>query len=203
MGGCRDSNGDPSEIDEDIMFHLPDRKIASTSRGFLVRELQISPLQMDITGHISLTLSDGTSLDDDLCPSYCPDSRIELLDFPKNAFYVAREARDLEVFPYVDTETITWSVRNLERGIAFAYVAPPYYQLRSLLKPFVEFSSFGQWVVGLVGVIIAFVITPVVKPVLTDLAKNKFKSQIERKPAKKGIIIVSSKGQEKEVEIDE
>ncbi len=192
---------------EEILVSLPERTVKSASRGLLLKELQIAPLKMSSSGYISLTLPSGNVLRGSLCRDYCPKSRIELLDFPTNSFYAAKDAQDIERFPYVNTESITWSVRNLEKGVIFAYIPSPYHYLRPILQPFVEASSIGQWAIALVSIIGTLVLTPIVQPVLTDLAQNRLKSLFKKAPpersGKKASLIISSKGEEKEIEIDE
>jgi hypothetical protein len=79
--------------------------------------------------------------------------------------------------------------------------------LLPILKPFVEISSLSELVIGLFGIIVGLIVTPIVKPVLSNLVQNKIKSWLDRltkkKPSKKVTLIVSSKGEEKEIEIDE
>jgi len=62
-------------------------------------------------------------------------------------------------------------------------------------------------IVGFIGLIGAVILTPIVKPALTDIAQSKLKSWLDRTPAKKlvnkGKLIISSDGTEKEIETKE
>jgi len=195
-------------INRQMNSSLFEREVTSTNRGLILREVHIAPLQADSFGYVNLTLPDGILLCGRLCTDKCPKSRIELRDFPKNSFYDAKDVNgSINFDSYIDKEKITWSASNLNQGIKFAYIPSPYYYLLPVLKPFVEISSLSQLVIVLLGIIGGLIVTPVVKPVLSNVVKNKIKSWIERppkkKPSKKATLIISSKGEEKEIEIDE
>jgi energy-coupling factor transporter transmembrane protein EcfT len=186
---------------------LPEREVTSTKRGLILREVHIEALEADSQGYVNLTLPDGTLLSGYLCTYDCPESRIELRDFPKKSFYDAQDDSGSTIRdPYIDKEKISWSASNLNQGIKFAYIPSPYYYLLPILKPFVEISSLSQLVIGLFGIIGGLIVTPIVKPVLSNLVKNKIKSWLDRptkkKPSQKVTLIVSSKGEQKEIEID-
>lgn len=170
---------------DDTRFSLPEREVASRSVGFLVREVSIVPLEAGSSGRVTLTLPDGTSWTGRLCAAHCPESRVELRDFPTGCFYDAKGAEDQKSDRYLDMEAVTWSARDLERGITFAYIPPPYHHVRRVLGPFIGASSLGQWVIGLLGIIGTLIVSPIVKPVVTDIGKGKLKSWLERAAKKK------------------
>ena len=211
-------------VDEEIIFYskqeindiygqmiyssLPKREVTSTNRGLLLREVHIAPLQANSFGYVNYTLPDGILLSGKLCTNDCPVSRIELRDFPNNSFYDAKDVDgSISYDSYIDKEKISWSASNLNKGIKFAYIPSPYYYLLPLLKPFVEISSIGQLVIVLLGIIGGLIMTPIVKPFISHLVKDKIKSWLERppkkKPDKRVTLIVSSNGEEKEIDIDE
>ena len=187
---------------------LPEREVTSINRGLLLREVHIAPLEANSRGYVNLTLPDGILLRGYLCADYCSKSRIELREFQENSFYDAKDVEgNISYDSYIDKEKISWSASNLNQGIRFAYIPLPYCYLLPVLKPFVEISSLSQLVIVLLGIIGGLIVTPIVKPVLSNLVINKIKSWFDRptkkKPGKKVTLIVSSKGKEKEIEINE
>jgi hypothetical protein len=186
---------------------LPVREVTSSNRGLLLKEVHIAPLQANSEGYVDLNLPNGKRLSGYLCTYYCPKSKIRLRDFPKNYFYDAKNDVSLQRDPYIDIETITWSVNDLNEGIKFSYISPPYYYLLPLVKPFVGISSLSELIIVLLGIIGGLIVTPIVGAFLSDLVKSKIKSRFEKPPKKKQsrrtTLIVSSKGEEKVIEIDE
>lgn len=142
------------------------RQISSTNRGLIVKEVCVAPLNLDSTGYISLKLVNGVSLREKLCQDICPDSSIELVDFPTGSFYQAKGADDLKISPYLDTETVSWSVPNLRRGIRLAYIPPPYHYFRRVIKPFLEFASVNKWIIMVLGGMLTVIFTSILKPVI-------------------------------------
>jgi hypothetical protein len=198
----RDVLSSTTEIKE-LAFSLPEREVASTSRGLLLNEIYIAPLQVSDSGYVSLTLQDGRAMDVLLCTFYCPKTNIEVRDLPKGSFYAAKESQDVKAYPYIDTETVSWSVRDLQEGITFAYVMPPFQQLRPAVDPLIGASSLSHLVVGVIGIALAIIVGPVVKPVVLDIFRDRLKARFvdrsPQQPAKKVKLIISSKGDEKEV----
>ena len=194
-------------VESDRVIHLPVREVTSSNRGLLLKEVHIAPLQANSEGYVDLNLPNGKRLSVYLCTYYCPKSKIRLRDFPKNSFYDAKNDVSLQRDPYIDIETITWSVSDLNEGIKFSYISPPYYYLLPLMKPFVGISSLSELIIVLLGIIGGLIVTPIVGAFLSDLVKGKVKSQFGKPPKKKQsrrtTLIVSSKGEEKVIEIDE
>lgn len=188
-----------------LFIDFPTRLLKSNNRSLLLKELQITPLQMDTLGDVNVTMPDGDIRAGPLCGDYCPESTVELVDFPINRFYAARGAQDIERFSYINTETIVWSVRNLEKGVAFAYFRSPYhYYLRPILQPFLGITSIGQWAIGFISLVSTILLAPIVRPVFIDAAQAKLKSIFGNKeqPKETARFIISGKGDEKEVEIE-
>lgn len=187
---------------------LSERQISGTSRGFLLREVRITPLEADASGYVNLILPDGSSLRGPLCGSWCPQSTVELRDFPKNSFFDAKNAEQVgEPDTYVEVETIILSIRDLEQGIVFAYIPPPYHYFRPMLAPFVGLSSFGEIAIVIFSLTGTIILVPIVQPIIYNLAKSRlqswFKKESKEKSVKTATLIVSSKGEVKEVEVNE
>ena len=143
-----------------ISGHQMHRQTNSINKGLILREVYIRPLNFDINGYFNLKLSNGISLRDKICKDICPKSKVELIDFPSGSFYQAQGAENLMLSYYLDTETVIWSIPNLERGIRFAYISPPYHHLRGFFNPFLKFAFTNKWIIVAIGGIIAFIFTP-------------------------------------------
>jgi hypothetical protein len=161
-------------------FSTNNREVASTNHGFIVQEVHINPLQANESGVSSLTTSDGTSIRVELCRHSCPEGSVTLLNFPKNSFLEAKYDTNLQINSYLDIETISWSTKNLNKGIIFAYIPPPFFHFKLVLKPFLGVASFNQWIVAFLGAVGGIVIVPIVKPILEDIAQNKLISCLQK-----------------------
>lgn len=167
---------------EGNILSFPVRKIESTRRGVLVRELRIYPLVSYIT--------QGPEI-----------ATVELSDFPRSAFYEARDALELDVLPYLSTETVRWNSISIKNGIVFAYISPPFHSMRNLIAPFIGLSYIDQWLITLLGLIITAIIVPIFKPLLFELAKGRIRSLFKRENPEEVTLIVSSTGAVKTIEV--
>lgn len=176
-----------SIIEEDKV--VSEQFVHSSKRGLMIREIRIIPLK-------------GL-----LLQRYCCQSKgtVELRDFPRNSFYEARDVQNVIATTYLDTETVKWNGDLTRRDdIVFAYITNPFQLFRNLLSPLIGVSYQSNWVIGLASIIASFIIIPITKPILEDLAKNKLKALIEKKKSsqseiKKSFLVISSKGEEKEI----
>lgn len=186
-----DSSTSISIIAENFVVILPAREMRSSNRGIFIREIIITPLENSFLSAVTC----------------CPKSPIvELHDFPRNSFYEAKDAQNLQISPYLDTETIIWSGFSLRRDIVFAYIAPPFYSVRDILALFIGVSYQSYSLIIIFSLLVTTVFSFLIKPVLSDIGKNKIKTFLDRKsqkPVKKTTIIVSSKGEEREVDVTE
>lgn len=177
--------GDDSD---DETVSLPAREVTSYGVGFLLNEITIAPLGMGADGSYSVRLPDGSTQTGNFCmEGTCPSAEVELLDFPKDAFYAAKMAYNLERFPYLDKETLRWTALSPDKGISLAYIRPPFNLVRILLTPFIGASTLNEWTVGVFGFLVSSVFMPIVKPVLTSLAQEPLKNLLKKRaPKKKG-----------------
>lgn len=134
-------------------YNLPDRSAAVAKRGFLLREAAVSN---------ALACSENTF--------------IELNDIPLNTFYAAVYAYDEQHFPYVDTETITWTPGSSD--VRFSYIAPPFQVLRPLLSPVMGASSASQWVVGLASIAGTLIFYPIIQPIMVEMIQKVVKKKL-------------------------
>ena len=152
-------------IYEEKLLTSPKKEAKSTSYGLILRELHIKPWNISPT----TTLSKEMEVSKPFCVfGRCPKSTVELQDFPKGSFYLAKDTRNTETSSYIDTETIRWSVRDLDKGITFAYIPAPYHYLRPFLIPFIEIVSFSPWLIGFLGFIITLFIILITIPHISD-----------------------------------
>lgn len=154
---------------EEEAFSLPPYEIESQPRGFLIREVTITPLKVEGQGR--LTLPNGILFSGPICTFACPSSQIELSEFPQNAFYDAPNTTNLEVDTYLDTETVTWEGEELEEGIRFAYVPAPFHFVRGALRPFIGLTSLPQWLF----LIVMYAFTKLVEPLFFEAIQNRIK----------------------------
>jgi hypothetical protein len=105
---------------------------------------------------------------------------------PQGSFLAARDATDIQKHPYVGTETVTWSVLNLEDELTFAFIPPPFQYVRPIIQPLIGASTLNQWVLGIMGLIGALVISPIVKPVILSTAQKRFAAWLEKRSGEKG-----------------
>jgi hypothetical protein len=197
---------------------LGNRTVYSADRGLLLREVSFIPLEASESGFVNLSLPDGTEINGILCDTYfdldskgmhiireCPEAKVEIRDMPINMMYAIKDADEINARKYIETETIIWSNADLGKGVIFAYVKPPYQHLRPFLSPFLNASSFSQWSVLLAGFIITFLLSSVLKPLIVDAIQNKIKPLLNQRAKKKEVtkttLIISSRGEEKEIEI--
>jgi hypothetical protein len=155
--------------------------VTSNARGFLLRDVEITPVSGGVFANLRFPTPGGAYVEAPLCePLACPPAIVTLADFPANSFYLARETTEVERAPYVGTETITWTTRAYERGLAFAYVPPPFHLVRPAIGPLLGASTATEWVAGLVGALGGAVAIPLVKPLLVDIAEDKASESIRR-----------------------
>jgi hypothetical protein len=100
-----------------------------------------------------------------------PKVTVELDDFPLNAFYESFYAQDLHKYPYIDTETITWD--SLSEDIRFSFIKPPFQIVKPLLMPLIGVNTISEWFIGIFGIIGALIFTPIIKPLLIEIAQNQ------------------------------
>jgi hypothetical protein len=177
-------NGEITNRDQLIQFAA--REVEGNARGFLLREVEIEPLGQSVYADLRLPTPGGAYVDAPLCePLACPPATVTLVDFPASSFYLARETTEVERVPYVQTETITWTTRTYERGLAFAYVPPPFHLMRPVIGPLLGASTASEWVAALVGALGGAVAIPLVKPLLVDIAEDKASEGIKRIKARR------------------
>jgi len=169
----------PTYVDNQTGFQLPEKVATIEQKGFLLKEVSFQS---------SISCSSSTF--------------VELNDFPLNSFFAAHYARDLQKYPYVGTETITWN--SSFENVRFSYITPPFQMVKPILNPLVGASSVNQWFMGFVGIIGAVIFTPFIKPVLAEIAQKSIKNKISNADVqtKQTVkLIVSEKGEEKEIEV--
>ncbi len=149
-----------------------------TAKGWLLREAHVSPLS-------GVTLALPGSLE--ATPYYIipPEVRltVKLQGFPKGSFYAARDAMSMSSSPYLDTETVIWTVGNLDDEIVFAYIPSPFHYLRPLLAPFISLAALSQWLFGLIGLVVGGLITAYARTGLLNTLQ-KVTAIFVRPPAK-------------------
>jgi energy-coupling factor transporter transmembrane protein EcfT len=180
---------------------LSDKQIESKDRGVLLKEVSFTP---SLT--MTFELPTGNSR---IIPINTSNSQVKLRDMPQDSFYKAKDAENLTLDTYVDTQTVQWSLRNGSNGIVFAFIPTPFNILRPLVSPFLGISSWSEWLVAIIALVAGLFLQPIVAPVLSDTVKGRFKSWFDRQttqpkttqPTETGKLIISAKGEEKNIEI--
>lgn len=143
------------------------------SQGFILKELSIFPLRLnsDTKSQFSEQLNSldnipfsGLSWKEDKCLE--STATVKLVDFPEGSFYQAREPVNFKQDSYLDKEILSWSSCDLEQGIKFAYIPPPYNNFRKLIKLFSWFHSAENYLLLLLGAGVAFIFSSKVKTFL-------------------------------------
>lgn len=157
----------------DQLLTLPERVVASETRGFLLREVTIMPLDAGAYDLMAFPLPEGGEARAPLCTYLrCPISTVRLEDFPQNAFVAARGVKTVESAPYLDTEIVTWTPTNLPDGITFAYIPAPFHHLRGVLMPLVGATSLDDWMIGLLAMIGSLIAAPLIVPILENVLEE-------------------------------
>ncbi len=170
-----------SQLDEsnNETVSLPPRMVAGTDRGFLLKQVSVGTITTDSEGMATITSEGGSPMSIIAC---CPQTTlVELKNWPKNSFYVPRNAESAPkiVDDDVDTQRIDWSMHDLTEGVSFTYIPPPFNGARSILAPLIGISTLSEWILALLSVLGTGVFKPVVSAVVMDAAKGKFKSWAE------------------------
>ncbi|NEQ04746.1 MAG: hypothetical protein F6K37_01690 [Moorea sp. SIO4E2] len=175
---------------------LLNRKIESDNKGWGVKEVYISFFGFGLNSSFHEDLNETITQqnfpkEEDvevICLGICPKSLIELVDFPVGSFLKAKDSINIEYGePYDNSQTITWSVNNLERDIRFSYISPPFHNFRIFFEPFSKFDSLPQPLVFTFGIIITWIFTARGKPLIyiKSVANAESKSMSEANPSKK------------------
>jgi hypothetical protein len=145
--------------------------VVSNSLGWMLKELSIFPL--NLTSHTKSQISKQINLQNDnfFTDFYwrndrCLESTVKLVDFPKGSFYESRESVNFKRDSYLDKDILSWSSCDLEQGIKFAYIPPPYNNFGKLIKLFSWFHSAENYLLFFFGSGVAFTFSSKVKTFL-------------------------------------
>ena len=148
---------------------FPRREVERARRGFLLWEVDVEVLDGNAARRIALREASGGVYESPFCSgSLCPASVIELRDFPQGAFHAARDTTRLNSTPFLNTETLEWSVNDLRRPVAFAFVAPPFSVIKPVLAPLLGASNLAEWMVALIGMLGTVIFFPLVRAFVDD-----------------------------------
>ena len=152
------------------------RRIESNNIGLIYKELKTKPLNLDSSDKVKLRRVSGDYFEASFCEESCPVSAIKIFSMPAGAFQDADIAENLTVNPYLDQETISWVSSDIERGIRFAYIQPPYHRFWRFIKPFLILASLPSSILVNLGTIIAIILEHMLKP-LINVAGNKMMTE--------------------------
>lgn len=158
---------------------LPARTVTGTDRGFLLKQVAVGTITPDSEGMTTITPAGGGPMEIVAC---CPQATlVELRNWPRDSFYVPRNAENAPKIVDADVETqrIDWSLHDLAEGVSFTYIPPPFNGARSILAPLIGVSSLSEWVLALLTVLGTGFFKPIVSAVFMDAAKGKVKSWVD------------------------
>ena len=181
------------ELDFNIFNHQNQKNTISASKkglshssdiGLIVKQLEIKSFNSNKKSIINVSLSNGEQWKGKLCTYNCPESIVELVDFPKGSLYSIKNEKgdSLEVVDeYLDQETLKWSVHNLEKGIKFAYIKPPFHKIRRFIQPLLKLSETNKIFLFLAGTVATvsfkFITTPIISIKNVATAKSSSNSE--------------------------
>ena len=148
-------------------------EMSGKQQGLILKELSIFPLNLDLNRESQLNKQ--LNLPDDIYFSgfyfywkdnKCLESTVKLVDFPKGSFYESREPVNFKRDSYLDKDILSWSSCDLEQGIKFAYIPPPYNNFGKLIKLFSWFHSAENYLLFFFGSGVAFTFSSKVKTFL-------------------------------------
>ncbi|MFN6564812.1 MAG: hypothetical protein RMY28_034140 [Nostoc sp. ChiSLP01] len=140
------------------------REINSISKGFVVKELNVIPLNSSLEGYINLKFKNGTAIKIEIGGS--KESTIIVDKIPKGSFYQAKDPNNLKLSDYLDEEKVEWTASNLQQGIKFAYIIEPFNYLNGVLRPLLKISSIPEGIFTFFGVVITFIVSYRFKPIV-------------------------------------
>ncbi len=163
--GFRVGNNLHEENSNKIKIYARKKRVVNNINiGLLLKEIYIRPFQLNADSYINAVLSNGKQWKGKLCPDSCPKSTVELVDFPQGSLYSIKNEEDFSILDkYLGNETLRWSVRDLNKGIRFAYIKPPFYIFARLIKPFLKLTESNQLFVVVFGLMFGLVIRPTIK----------------------------------------
>jgi hypothetical protein len=151
------------------------RTVAAVSKGWLLREVSFTPL-----ANVEFTLANGSKIQ----PLFLPDFGVKLAaqvqDMPAGSLYAVKRAQGLAASTYLDSETTTWFVTDLQESITFAYLPSPWHHLKPVVAPFLTLSSLARWLVGILGLLGGTVVGAFVQPALLVLLRDRMASPMLR-----------------------
>jgi len=175
---------DGTLVQSGVVFPVEPHDLESMPQGFLLREVR-----WEVPGTAELILDDGTLVETRVCRPRCPAARVELRDFPRGAFYAARDAGEAEIRPYLNTEIVRWEATAADGTLSFAMLPPPYSVLKPVLAPFLGVTSWGELGLVLAGMLITLIlgiIQAFAHDWFKDLLAGLFKGRGESASSRRG-----------------
>lgn len=153
----------------------PTRTVDARRLGLLLWECRVQPPASDSSGYARHDAASAWDANEFILAYMGATVSVEARDLPKHAFQAARYATEVHRTPYGGTETVAWSVRSAEDGIAFAFLPAPCFRLRYVLAPFIKADELGQGLFVVIGLGISMVLYTLAKPLAVDFATERLK----------------------------
>jgi hypothetical protein len=107
-----------------------------------------------------------------MCADSCPVANVSVYGMPEGSFDGLSDPT-LATEPASLGDAITWKDDNLDQGISFYYVRPPFQHMKELLRPLIGVSSLGGAALAIFGVLIG-IGSLIVEWVVVDMMKERF-----------------------------
>lgn len=85
----------------------------------------------------------GRHFDMGICTEPCTNTAV-MLTLPVDSFWQANALTTVQSMPFGDTETVTWTLRNIDRPVKFIYIDPEWRRFRGILGSYYSATSYGD-----------------------------------------------------------
>jgi hypothetical protein len=163
----------------DPVVRLPSGRFYGQRVGFLTRLANNASLEP-----WPLVLSNGDTISGVFAGRECvecPETTLEIVGLSRHEFVEASLLEESKTFSSGNTESVRWRFNYIPREFSFTYAKPPLTWLYSVIPPLRSIRSFGDIVLYLIGIAIGFVFLDVIKPAISESAKDKLNLVIGRK----------------------
>ena len=164
---------------------IEDGGVTQNKRSVESEELSLinHKVVVNVSNYVAIPLPDGKTKSVNLCEvTSCVETIVSLEEMPLGSIGVIQYGTLIEgPINEIDIQRAKWRATNINRGIQFSFVPYPFHLVREIIDPLLNIKSLPSFVIaiasGLGGII--------VKPVLEDISRNKFKAWVEKRKKNK------------------
>ena len=160
---------------------LEEDGVTQTNRSVESEELSLlsHKVEVNVSEYVEILTPDEKIIRAYLCKnSSCVDTTVSLEEMPLGSIGEVQYGTLTEgPVNEIDIQRAKWKSTNISRGIQFSFVPYPFHLVRKVIDPILDIKSIPSFVMAFVSAIGGIV----VKPVLEDISKNKFRAWIEKR----------------------